>query len=352
MATYSSNSYLSEYGSEMTANARYIFSFFKSKGWSNNSICAMLGNMQHESTLNPGIWQNLDSGNTSLGIGLVQWTPATKLIEWCNEQDLSYTSLDAQCKRIIYELENGLQWIPTTDYPERFTDFKESNRSISYLVNCFLKNYERAGIEAIESRIKHANHWFNVFSKSSYNPRLTSDGMEDNPYYYSKNPFYTSGYGLPNCTCYAWGRFWEISDTNKDYTNPPTLSTRNAENWYPFTDDGYERGSTPRLGAIICWRKGVAGDSDDGAGHVAVVEEVFDNGDITISQSAWDGGYFWTQKLTASENYAIPNQTFQGFIYNPFVSLNPGGDETTKKKKKKFKFILFGRNRRIPYGQR
>lgn len=36
-------------------------------------------------------------------------------------------------------------------------------------------------------------------------PRLTSDGMQGNPYWYSRNPFYLAGYGLPNCTCYAFG---------------------------------------------------------------------------------------------------------------------------------------------------
>ena len=36
-------------------------------------------------------------------------------------------------------------------------------------------------------------------------PRLTRDGMQGNPYWYSRNPFYLAGYGLPNCTCYAFG---------------------------------------------------------------------------------------------------------------------------------------------------
>ena len=38
-----------------------------------------------------------------------------------------------------------------------------------------------------------------------YVPRLTSAGMRGNPYWYSRNPLYLAGYGLPNCTCYAWG---------------------------------------------------------------------------------------------------------------------------------------------------
>lgn len=159
--TYSSNSYLSEYGTEMTANANYIYTFFKGKGWTKNAISAMLGNMQRESTINPGIWQNLDEGNTSLGIGLVQWTPATKLINWCNSNNKVYTSIQAQCEKIYDEFVNGGQWIATSNYPESFKEFSQSTKSIEYLTYCFLKNYERAGVEAIDERITHATYWFN-----------------------------------------------------------------------------------------------------------------------------------------------------------------------------------------------
>lgn len=38
----------------------------------------------------------------------------------------------------------------------------------------------------------------------AYTPRLTSDGIVDNYHWYSDNPFYIAGYGMPNCTCYAW----------------------------------------------------------------------------------------------------------------------------------------------------
>lgn len=38
----------------------------------------------------------------------------------------------------------------------------------------------------------------------SFTPRLDSTGMLNNPKWYSENPFYQSGYGLPNCTCYSY----------------------------------------------------------------------------------------------------------------------------------------------------
>ena len=91
--TYSGNRYLSL--EEMTVNANYIYSYFSSRGWTKESISAMLGNMQRESTINPGIWQNLDEGNTSLGFGLVQWTPATNYFDWCDSMGYEYGAMDS-----------------------------------------------------------------------------------------------------------------------------------------------------------------------------------------------------------------------------------------------------------------
>ena len=134
---------------------------------------------------------------------------------------------------------------------------------------------------------------------------------ESNAYYYADNPFYQSGYGLPNCTCYAWGRFYELSGTR------PTLCLRNAENWYGYSD-GYSRGQTPRLGAVICWRRGVAGDDSDGAGHVAIVEQINADGSIVTSNSAYGSTLFYRQTLTKESGYTWNSAyTFQGFIYNP-----------------------------------
>ena len=344
MATYSSNSYLSEYGTKMTANAKYIFNFFSEKGWTKNSICAMLGNIQRESTINPGIWQNLDEGNTSLGIGLVQWTPATKLISWCNSNNLNYLTLIAQCKRIIYELENGLQYYATDDYPETFSEFTKSTKSVEYLTYAFLKNYERAGVEAVSERIKHAEYWYNHLSGTSYTPRLNSNGMEGSIYWYSGNPFYIAGYGLPNCTCYAWGRFWEISDPNGDGSNKPTLPTSDAGKWFEKVS-GYETGNTPKLGAVICWSA-----NDGGAGHVAIVEEIKANGDIVVSQSGWGSSYFWTSTVYKENGYNTSGYTFQGFIYNPFAGTSGGGgggNIPLTRKRKKYNFILMGRRKRM-----
>ena len=124
---------------------------------------------------------------------------------------------------------------------------------------------------------------------------------------------------LPNCVGYAWGRFMEILGST------PKLSRNNAEDWYGHTSDGYQRGSIPKLGAVICWRKGKTGTGSDGAGHVAIVEKINSDGSIVISQSGYNSGRFWTS--TIKKGYALSGYVFQGFIYNPAVS----SPNTTKK---------------------
>lgn len=148
---------------------------------------------------------------------------------------------------------------------------------------------------------------------SEYTPRLTAP-TSDNKFYFSDNVFYQSGYGLPNCTCYAWGRFYELTGVR------PSLCTANAERWFDYSD-GYKRGYTPKLGAIIVWSDVGAGDG----GHVAVVEAIHDDGSITTSNSAWGGSYFYTQEIP--NTYALSGFNFLGFIYNP-INFDDGTVET------------------------
>lgn len=158
----------------------------------------------------------------------------------------------------------------------------------------------------------------------AFTPRLNDSGMMNNPYWYSGNPFYRYGYGLPNCTCYCWGRWKELFVQN-NVSSDPTLSLGNGTDWYGYTQDGYQRGQTPKLGAVICYA-----DTGGGAGHVAVVEEIDANGNITCSNSAYNGQYFFITHSTRANNYedgytyvGSGQPIFQGFIYNPYTGDGP-----------------------------
>lgn len=122
---------------------------------------------------------------------------------------------------------------------------------------------------------------------------------------------------LPNCVGMAHGR-WLESQEQTDYKKYDKLPTGNAENYYNYKKDGYKRGQTPKVGSIICWRKGKEGVASDGAGHVAFVEKVYDNGDVLTSNSAYGGSRYYTKLYKKSKKYYLgKNYTFQGFIYNP-----------------------------------
>ena len=141
---------------------------------------------------------------------------------------------------------------------------------------------------------------------TTYTPRLNAP-ESNNVYYYNSNynVFQKYGYGLPNCTAYAYGRAYEILKST------PKLSWNGAGQWYDYNKSGgyYSYGSTPKLGAIACW-------CYNGGGHVAVVEKI-ENGTITLSNSEWGGRTFYlTTCSTSDKNYGGNSWwTFQGFIY-------------------------------------
>lgn len=119
----------------------------------------------------------------------------------------------------------------------------------------------------------------------------------------------STGWVMPNCTGYAWGRWLEILETTTH-----NLYTGNGGSWYGHTSDGYSRGSTPQLGAIVCFSGG-----SDGAGHVAVVESIASDGNsIITTNSAYGSTNFYRQTLYRSNNWTWSSSyTFQGFIYLP-----------------------------------
>lgn len=144
---------------EMTVNAQEIMNQLTSRGWTKNAVAGMLGNMQTESTINPGVWESL-SPNVNNGYGLVQWTPATKLISWAESEGLDYTSGDAQLQRIDWEVVNNQQWIATSQYPMSFQEFKVSTLTPEYLAQVFIRNYERPRYPNQPIRSTQARYWY------------------------------------------------------------------------------------------------------------------------------------------------------------------------------------------------
>ena len=111
---------------------------------------------------------------------------------------------------------------------------------------------------------------------------------------------------LPNCVGYAWGMLLKQNGAH-------SLPRVNAERWYSWSH-GYKTGQDPKVGAVACWKKGnVTAKGEDGAGHVAVVEEVYKDGSILISASDYGGKRWYQKKL--EKGYKLKGLDFQGFIY-------------------------------------
>ena len=143
-------------------------------------------------------------------------------------------------------------------------------------------------------------------NEDEYKPRLTSPDADNTRYYSGENPFYAAGYGMPNCTCYAWGRAYEISGER------PELSPYDACTWYDYNAENqiYDYGDQPEQGAIACWAY-----ADGGPGHVAVVEQV-DGDMVLLSNSAYSGAEFYMDTVPVDDPSAgRENWIFQGYIY-------------------------------------
>ena len=143
-------------------NARNLYKFFKRKGWSIAALAAMTGNMQFESYLNPGQWETGKEPETDGGFGLVQWTPYTNFADWAGPT-WRY-NYDLQMQRIQYELDNGLQWQSTSDYPISFYQFSRARRSdysIEWLTRAFEYCYERGTWN--NQRVVYAERWYKFY---------------------------------------------------------------------------------------------------------------------------------------------------------------------------------------------
>lgn len=130
---------------------------------------------------------------------------------------------------------------------------------------------------------------------------------------------------LCNCVGYANGRFNEIiGDPDlKGVAFPFKYQlTCNAENFIESAkSQGLKISKTPVVGGIMVWQKGATLGGGDGAGHVAVVEAVYDDGTILTSESGWASWAFKTIRRDNTngrwgQNYLYK---FRGCIINPSV---------------------------------
>ena len=117
---------------------------------------------------------------------------------------------------------------------------------------------------------------------------------------------------LSNCVGYAYGRFNEIGG----YGYCKYLAPVNAENFIQYKGS-CEVGMVPKVGACMVWE-----GKGDLAGHVAIVEKVYDNNHVYTSESGYGSKKpFWnSHRYNNNGRWGCnSNYKFLGFIYNPAV---------------------------------
>lgn len=210
---------------EMEINARYIWQYLGSRGWTLNAVAGMLGNIESESTMSPTrceVGDGVDGtpmnpttddienyayryyaarseGNKRFpGYGLVQWTGQLndqvpkddwkyqKFIYWCNERNLDPTDIDSQLQRLFEDSQNNKHFYDTgTPYDITFKEFSESTQAPYYLGGVFLACFERPANPDPETRGKQAEAWYDfllpysiVSSPVTYGLHLTNLGAD------------------------------------------------------------------------------------------------------------------------------------------------------------------------------
>lgn len=126
---------------------------------------------------------------------------------------------------------------------------------------------------------------------------------------------------LANCVGYATARFNEIGG----YGECKYLGSRNAEDFITLAkSQGLKISQKPVLGGCMVWAKGEVGNSADGCGHVAIVEQLNPDGSIITSESGYGYKAFYTT-VRRAPNWEGSAYRFLGCIVNPAVSDIPSG---------------------------
>ena len=150
--------------------AKQIWDYMTSNGWSKQAVAALLGNMQSESGIIADRWESDIVGNLYGGYGLVQWTPATKYIDWANASGLNYATVTSQCKRLDWEVANNEQfYCPFMT----FQQFKVSQDTPENLAMIFIEYYERPANPNQPNRAEQARYWYNLFVDTEVAPRIS-----------------------------------------------------------------------------------------------------------------------------------------------------------------------------------
>lgn len=168
---------------QLQENAEAIRDILIAQGWKMKPICAFIGFIQYESSLNPAQWQFSGvnpfpprSGSELVGLGLPQYTPWYKLEDWiiskvgsqyydrtmCYSGALQMEYFILTCTTSDYTLKS---WYPTTEYPVTFSQYgQRDGESWEWLLYAYNACYGRGLIgDSIPTRKAYALHWWDLW---------------------------------------------------------------------------------------------------------------------------------------------------------------------------------------------
>lgn len=172
----------------MKNNAKIFGDVFAGLGYNINTISALAGNAQAESTINPGLTEAGGGG----GYGLFQWTPKTDLTDACAQLGLSpYTDGTVQCQCLDGELFvlKG-QWYTTEAFIKPYYRSGATSDMIGItpdqfktnimgwnpdkLAILFMAAYERPSYNPADNhvdwRTANANNWYEYYTGNPPDP--------------------------------------------------------------------------------------------------------------------------------------------------------------------------------------
>jgi len=128
----------------------------KSKGWSENAIKALCLNIAIESAWDASVTNSIGA------MGLVQWYNKGAF-QTEIAQHLSNSETDVNWQ-IDHFTDSRGGYMQTASYPISMEDFFKSNKDVNWLVEAWLYNFERPGVET--GRYERGNAWFVASGKA------------------------------------------------------------------------------------------------------------------------------------------------------------------------------------------
>ena len=173
--------------------AMRIWKYFKSKGWSDQAIAGLLGNMYKESRLSSlrlqgDLSQDLAKSKVytekadkdlnffkhGIGYGLCQWTYGVRkenLWKFCHDKGVSVGDTNMQIAFVDYEINNG-------GMSKRFRDKLMHSNDVNMATAIILKVYEKPARmddpAELQERARYAHEWYDKMTKKGNDSSIWS----------------------------------------------------------------------------------------------------------------------------------------------------------------------------------